>query len=193
MTEPDSIADRRFDLTARLPEQVFRKPEDLAFAFSDSAVLTAPEGWQVLKSCAQHFGDEKICGVVVEGLAAATTSSTVPRLSIAPEATREVYINWLDHEEAGTQSPLYIEARIIAFTGSTGKWGIWIDQDRELAVLGAPIASLALITASSQSAFPWVSSRAVGDILAPSFYPATVPLELLDRLNRTYGDSCGNA
>lgn len=189
MSQAVSVAERRFDLSARLPDQVFREPAELGFAFTDSAVLTAAEGWEILKSCARYFGDDKICGVVVEDLAAETRVSAPPSLKVEADSTRELYINWLDQEEAGSHSPLYIDARVIAFAGSSGKWGIWIDQDTELAVLGAPASSLASIVASTQAAFPWLPARAVADILAPSFHPEPVSPEMVARLYRAYGES----
>jgi hypothetical protein len=181
-----STPEQRFDLSARLPDQVFREPADLGFVFADAALLTATEGWQVLRACARQFADDEIRAVVVEDLSG-TTRSTTPALTIEPERPRELLINWLAQTDVESDSPLYVDARVIAFAGSSGKWGIWLDQDRELAILGAPFDSLKAIAASTEPAFSWLPVGEVADLLAPSFYPDPVSPELIERLERAYG------
>lgn len=180
-----SIAGRRFDLSARLPDQVFRGSAELGFLFADASLLTAEEGWGLLKACARQFGDDEIFAVVVDDLAEARRTTT-PILNIEPESPRELFINWLDQEEVGDQGPLYVDARVLAFSGSTGMWGVWIDQDRELAVLGAPADSLKGIAVSTEPAFSWLPVGNVVDLLAPSFHPEPVSSELIACLERAY-------
>lgn len=188
MSKASSAAERRFDLSARLPDQVFKGPAELAFLFADSALLTAGEGWRLLKACARRFSDDQISAVVVEDMAG-VRASTTPVLEIEPESPRELFINWLDQEESESGSPLYVDARVLAFAGVSWQWGVWIDQDRELAVLGAPIHALSTIAASTLPKFSWLPAREVADLLAPSFYPDPVSPELLERLNHAYGKS----
>jgi hypothetical protein len=188
MSGAASIAGRRFDLSARLPDQVFRGSAELGFLFADAALLTAEEGWGLLKACARQFSDEEIFGVVVDDLAESRRTTT-PILTIEPASPRELFINWLDQEEVGGQGPLYVDARVLAFCGSTGKWGVWIDQDRELAVLGAPLQSLNGVAASTRPGFSWLTAREAADLLAPSFHPDPVSPELLEQLDKAYGRS----
>jgi len=110
-------------------------------------------------------------------------------MSLRPEATRELYINWLDERRSNGDGLLYIDARTVAFTGSSEKWGLWIDQDQELAVLGAPRTQLVSVAERQVDGFEWVSASDVADLLAPSFYPEPVSAEFLDRLTGAYADS----
>ncbi|HEY0928370.1 MAG TPA: hypothetical protein VGE27_00510 [Gemmatimonas sp.] len=187
MTRPEKTIHGRFDIAARLPEQVFRRPDELVFAFSDSALLTAFGGWEILKACAQHFKEDRIFAVVVDQVATIGRTRVFPTLSIESEATREIYINWLDEKGSTSAGLLYIDARTVAFSGSSGEWGLWIDQDRELAVLGGPRALLTSIIEKQVDGFVWVPASAVEDLLAPSFFPEPVSVDLLDRLVKAYG------
>ncbi len=188
MTESTVAIGARFEISARLPQQVFKHSSDLGFLFADSALLTAREGWESLKACAKRFGDCEIHSLVVQDLAK-VRGSTTASLSIDVDSPRELFINWLDQEEPGIESPLYVDARVVAVSGSSGQWGLWIDQDWELAVLGAPVQSLRAVVASTQLALGWVAARDVSDLLEPSFHPMPVPSAVVDQLRAAYGRS----
>ncbi len=177
----------RFELSARLPDQVFKKVDDLTFAFADAAILTAPEGWDLIKRCTLYFGDEDIYGLVLDNLAHAKESP--PTLCLPSGSTRELFINWLDHEVGAGKIPLYIDARTVALTGSSGAWGLWIEQDRELAILGTSRAVSSGQTEFAPDALSWLPVSQVADLLEPAFYPDPVPGTLLDQLMKAYGAS----
>jgi len=180
---------RRFLPESRLPDQVFVGAHRLGFRFTDSATLTSNDFWSFLTRCAVIANDAEVFGAVIDNARQQVAGSRHRELQLDPSATRECYLDWLDSARAGTELPLSVDARVIAFTGTTASWGVWIEQDRELAVFGGGSMLLEHLERASTADVGWVQSEEIEGLLAPSFYPEPVPRSLLSKLASAYGPS----
>lgn len=176
MTRPEQAVENRFESTARLPQQVFKRADELAFAFTDSALLTALEDGGLegmrsafqrrfhIRSCRPSPFDERVC------------------LSLSSDESQAGGDSRTLHQLAGrkTEQRRWSSVHRCAyrgFHGIVGEMGLWIDQDQELAVLGAPRTQLVSVAERQVDGFEWVSASDVADLLAPSFYPEPVSAE----------------
>lgn len=178
----------RFDLGARLPGQVFLSPEELGYQLTDSAVLTEPEFWSILGMLCGQFDDRYVFGRVLDDLRAQAGLGQLPFLELSPDASREDFQTWVRARDPARTEPLYIDGRTIVFCGDTGRWGIWIDQDRELAVLGIPATSLGATREglAALSDWPWYEAAEIRELLSASFYPDPVPEDVVREIRRAF-------
>src|SRR5690349_12406075 len=121
---------------AEFPEQVFRHSDNLAFLLTDNGLLTAASLWDVVQDISARYGDETVSFHVVDSHASqGAVQQTLPDLRANTSGDGVQLRQWLDlaPSESG---PIYIIARTVAISGSSERWGIWIDQDQEIAILG---------------------------------------------------------
>lgn len=184
----NAVIDRRFDRRGRLPGQVFRGSENLGYLLTDSALITAPECWRILTVLARRFGDQAIIADVVEDLWDRDHCPPLQAFETAANDSSDAFAAWLRVAQGGRTEPLYVDARIIAITGGSGSWGLWFDQDKELAVLGIPLSQLGAVREdlAAESEWPWHQVADVAELLGPAFEPRPVPETLLRELRRSY-------
>ena len=174
----------------RLPGQVFRQPESLGFLLTDSAVVGSRDLEVVLEVLARRYADEEVRGVVRADVEAAHERHNLQPINVPPGETEGV-TEWLRHVAPGRTEPLYVDARVLAFFGQSGLWGLWCDQDRELAVLGMPKLDLGEIRdlLHARADWPWYEAPEVAEIVGPSFYPNPVPDEFIQRVREAYASA----
>lgn len=178
-----------FETTAKLPGQVFRSPAQFGFQFADSASLVTREAWIILCDLAERYGDQQIVGQVVDDLRSDEAGiKTLPALDLAITASPDLFLAWLRGKGPNRSEPLYVDGRTIAVAGDSGAWGLWVDQDKELAVLGVPRGSLGTIreALAVPGVGPWYEAAEVDQILGPAYYPKQVPLQLVRELRQQY-------
>jgi len=178
-----------FDTRASLPRQVFRRSGELGFQLTDSANLTRPAAWEVFQKLAACFGDQRIVGMVIVDLRSTDESiQPLPFLDLSADAPRERYTEWLRRKGAQRSEPLYVDARTFVVNGGSGAWGLWSDQDRELAVLGVPRRAIGTMrdVLAGEDLGPWYEAAEVEQVLGPAFHPHAVPAALLREFRRSY-------
>ncbi|CAM3101480.1 hypothetical protein [Stackebrandtia soli] len=140
---------RVFDLDARFPDQVFRRPAGDSL-FCEFDVLLTPELWPALCAMARWHGDDQIDlmvlepdldGYLAEGLG-------YPVRSLSADASEDDYWDAVGFTSTTADDfswSFTVSAIVVAITGASAKWGCWADRDPELAVfqgfLDAPTRS----------------------------------------------------
>jgi len=187
MTTLQAAIGNRFERQNRLPGQVFKDPDRLRFLLTDSALITDAECWQILQMLARRFEDRAVVAEVVEDLHEGGASPLAP-LVTAANGSGEAFVRWLRQRQDARIEPLYIDARIVAVGGDSAAWGLWFDQDKELAVLGVPSATLDPVRdqLAAVSTWPWHEASNVAELLGPAFEPQGVPDELVREIKRSY-------
>lgn len=102
--------------------------------------MATAEMWSVLSNLGRRFGDQRLVGGDLRGSEAAIEH--LPRLDMALPASAPAFLPWLRQIAPGRSEPLYVDARIVAFVGDSLLWGLWVNQDAELAILGLPRVEL---------------------------------------------------
>lgn len=189
-TSPEELVTEFFTTSQRLPGQVFQRPAQLGFQLADSSVATTSEMWSVLSNLSRRFGDHRLVGVVTDDLRhREATIEPLAGLDLDLPATENDLLAWLRRIGPGRSEPLYVDARIVAFVGDSRRWGAWVDQDTELAILGFPRSQLGPVreelTASGGG--PWFEASDVDNVLGPAYFPKVAPAEVLRELRRNYG------
>ncbi|QYN18886.1 hypothetical protein [Amycolatopsis sp. DSM 110486] len=126
-----------FDLSARLPDQVFRGPkgESLFGPYDD---LIDPEFWTVISALARWHGDARVYLLSVRpgpDESYLRDSNFCPAVSISVEASEEDYWAAIGFDSIGDSAPsIALTTNVMALTGDSGKWGFWAERDPEVAV-----------------------------------------------------------
>lgn len=182
-----------FDLSARLPGQVFTEIAGDSLFCEFDAVLT-PEFWPALCAMARSHGDEHVELLVLEPACDSYYLSmyqTYPALSLSVEASEDEYWALIGHEAASIFGSIAISANVIAVTGPSGRWGCWGERDPEVAVFrGFPTAA---VRDEWQTQFgPILDVSGALESYLPLTFPGwTVPDEWAATLAATYGRSTG--
>ncbi|SFT33749.1 hypothetical protein SAMN04487904_101237 [Actinopolyspora lacussalsi subsp. righensis] len=178
-----------FDLSARLPGQVFKKDGgDSLFCEFDSVL--APELWPALCELARWHGDSCVDLLVLEPSCEAfyfPEYRMYPALSLSVDADEDDYWTAVGYEPNGEiLGSIAKSAEIIAVSGRSGKWGCWGERSDEVAVFqGFP---------DSRARNEWWTRYGpfmeVADALQTYVYPAparrTVSKEYATKLTANY-------
>lgn len=188
MTSLHAVINRRFDKRGRLPGQVFRDSESLGFLLTESALITAAECWSIMQTLARRFGDQAVFAEVVDDLREQDSRRPLETFESETIPSDDAFARWLREPQRTRTEPLYVDARIIAVTGSSGAWGLWFDQDKELAVLGVPATALGAVRDElyAEGDWPWHDASNVAELLGSAFEPQPVPEALVRQIRRSY-------
>ncbi len=177
---------RAFQHEQRLPRMVFREHvPHFQYRFADSAVVTSEGLGGALATWAAVAGDSEVLGAAVD-LLDAPNASAGRWLRSDPGTVDQALQAWLSSTHTETSTPLFILARTLAFTGTSSSWGLWVEQDRELAVLGARPELLEDLLPCAAGLAEWVSADQVRELLSPSYHPDDVPESFTEALLRNY-------
>ncbi|MFJ2083088.1 hypothetical protein ACIOBK_11130 [Micromonospora chokoriensis] len=180
-----------FDLSARLPAQVFREIEGESLFCEFDAVLT-PELWPALSAMARWHGDEHVELLVLEpdcDTYYLSEYQSYPALSLSVDASEDDYWSLIGHEAArDIFGSIAISANVIAVTGPSRRWGCWGERDPEVAVFrGFP--TVALRREWQEQFGPMLdASGALQSYLPLAFPGQTVPDVWAAALATNYGD-----
>jgi hypothetical protein len=120
-----------FDLDAVLPAQVFRNSE-WKFQATDSAHALGGFSPVLNKLCEVH-SDEWLALLLVT----AHSDDLVPGFRFVPPIAEPLLVSRVRYEPDGDRARAYDGiAKCWVFLGSSGRWGCWVDQDWEMAVVG---------------------------------------------------------
>ncbi|MFI5928894.1 hypothetical protein ACIA3K_23390 [Micromonospora sp. NPDC051543] len=180
-----------FDLSVRLPDQVFREIEGESLFGEFDAVL-APDFWPALSAMARWHGDERVELLVLEpdcDTYYLSEYGSYPALSLSVEASEDDYWALIGHEAASDIfGSIAISANVIAVTGPSRRWGCWGERDPEVAVFrGFPTSA---VRREWQERFgPMLDAGgALQEYLPLAFRGRTVPDVWAATLATNYGD-----
>ncbi|MFF2078669.1 hypothetical protein ACFVXG_28455 [Kitasatospora sp. NPDC058162] len=178
-----------FDLTAQLPDQVFRTPRPDTL-FCDFERFIRPEIWPALQGLARLHGDDRIELLVLRPDA---ESYHLPEYGVHPSVSLPVEGSEDDYWAAIGFEPnddfagsLAVAADVITVTGPSGRWGCWADRGPEVAVFqGFP--DRAALRAWHDGFGPFQDVTEALEFLLPPVFRGTVPTAYAARLTTNYG------
>lgn len=145
---PDDFASARrtleslFTQDARLPDRVFRAPAK--FRFVDFDFTMTREFWPVVSELAWLADGRKTTMITTMILEPVPDTYYYPNFGyynafrLPASATEDDYGQLLAKEPAGSPADaIYINSFVAAWFSETGRWGVWAERNRGVAVLGA--------------------------------------------------------
>ncbi|MFD0558455.1 hypothetical protein ACFQ3B_15590 [Stackebrandtia endophytica] len=185
-----------FDMNARFPDQVFRKPAGDSL-FGEFDFLLTPKIWPALCSVARLHGDDRIELVVLEpdgGDFYLSQGLGYPAVSLSVEASADDYWAEVGFEPDGDAlGSITISANVVAITGASGKWGCWGERDIEVAVFqGFPDEATRRDWWEQFGPFLEVSD-ALETYISSAFYSAPMPDAFIKALTTNYRSAFSGA
>ncbi|WP_326835142.1 hypothetical protein VSH64_09485 [Amycolatopsis rhabdoformis] len=134
-----------FDISSRLPRQVFRRirTESLFGPYDD---VIDPEFWPVIANLAKLHGDDKVFLLVVDPDPREyylRETGLYPAVSFSLTASEEDYWEAVGFDSVGDVKPsIALSSEVIALTGESGRWGCWAERSPEVAVYRGDLSGI---------------------------------------------------
>ena len=184
--------DQCFWRERQLPQQVFRHGMARVQFFEFGEVVTA-EFWRILASLGRHYRDNEVL---------VTTIDPTPqyfhdhfgyfgllRLPVNPDPERYIAA-WRFAPEKSRADSLNDHGEVLAYTGTSGGWGVWADREFGIAIIGVratdgiePPAKLV------SNGIQFKSLEVSVDIIGLAWAGSVAPADFRDEFRRNYGRS----
>lgn len=175
-----------FDLTARLPDQVFRQ-RPIRYRFGEFDMVFSERFWYALRRLAAASGDPSIHVAVIDPPDAFYDDLDLATRSEISTKSSDDYLQWLyGTDQIINANSLVYTAEAIVFQPPSAGWGIWAQRNMEIAVLA--VFDDVVDKSGDPEPIRWFSaSEALHDLVALRYPNQTVPSSLSATLLENYG------
>jgi hypothetical protein len=176
-----------FNSDLRLPQQVFVQGYT-NFKFVEFDLMLGPKFWPMLVKCMEVFGDSEISLVVHDPEPQLYFYGKFGRYAAArffPHSTSEEYMSPFEWEpDSNIAEALMYSADVVAWYGSSLKWGFWGERGLEVGVYATcdPDAKLPVV----EGVPLFDVEEIVEDFLSILFKNGQVPRDLAEQLKINY-------